>query len=87
MKDQTVKDLDIEIQYQHYLKLTGLFESTMHPTQKVETKRAFMAGFGQMIILMLEVVSEIEDEDRAVLHLEDLFNQTQMFWKNEGKTA
>ncbi|WP_417867995.1 hypothetical protein [Xanthomarina gelatinilytica] len=78
-------ELELEYQYQEYLKKIGLNESQMHPVQKVETKRAFFGACGQMLLLFRDNLATIEDEDRAVLTMEDLFNQVKIFWREETK--
>ena len=79
------KSLDLEIQYKFYLEKVGLKESTMHPTQKAETKRAFFGACGQMLILFRDVIAGIEDEDKAILQMQDLLNQVGIFWNQEIK--
>lgn len=77
------KNLEIDHQYQLYLKRMGLDEDKMHPQQKVETKRAFMGGCAQMLALMFDDIADIEDENKAVLTLEDLNIQLQQYWKDQ----
>lgn len=77
-----IKELDLEVQYKTYLQKMQLDETKMHPVQKLETKNAFMAGCGQTLVLMLEVIGAMKDEDRAVLHLEDLLNQANFYFED-----
>lgn len=77
------KNLEIEHQYQLYLKRMQLDESKMHPTQKIETKRTFYGGFTQLLVLLHEDIADIEDEDRAVLTLEDLNTQCEQYWRTQ----
>ena len=79
------KELELEYQYQKYLKRGGLNEATMHPIQKKETKRAFYGACGQLLVLFRDVLGKEEDEDKAVLYMEDLFNQAEIFWREELK--
>lgn len=83
MSEKKYQSLDLEDQYKNYLELARMSESDMHPTQRTETKRAFMAGCGQMLVLFRDVLGAMEDEYKAVLHMEDLFNQVEIYWKNE----
>lgn len=76
-------NLDLEIQYQTYLKRAGISEDRMHPQQRTEAKRAFFGACGQMLILFRDGIGAIEDEDKAVLQMEDLINQVKIFWRNE----
>ncbi|MGB3452928.1 MAG: hypothetical protein WBA59_03760 [Moheibacter sp.] len=73
----------IEDQYQQYLKKVGLKEENMHPTQRVETKRAFMAGCGQMLVLLRDEIGELEEDD-AVEQMGSLLNQVSEFWIKES---
>lgn len=77
------KNLEIEHQYQLYLKRMNLNEKNMHPVQRTETKRAFMGGMAQMLVVMRDDVGGIEDEDRAVLTMEDLLIQLEQYWKKQ----
>ena len=73
---------NLEKQYQLYLERVGISERKMHPTQKVETKRAFMGACGQMLILLRDDLGELE-EDKAIEQLQDMINQVQSFWLKE----
>lgn len=77
------KNLEIEHQYQLYLQRMQLDENKMSVVQKVETKRAFMGGFAQLLVLLREDIAAIEDEDKAVLTLEDLNTQLEQYWKTQ----
>lgn len=75
--------LDLEVQWKLYLERVGHSEEKMHPQQKAETKRAFFGACGQILILFRDVLGSEEDEDKAVLQMEDLFNQVEIFWRDE----
>lgn len=77
------KELELEYQYQQYLKKVGLSEEAMHPIQKIETKRAFFGACGQLLILFRDNIGSIEDEDKAILQMQDLINQVGIFWKEQ----
>lgn len=77
------KNLEIEHQYQLYLQRMQLDENKMSVVQKVETKRAFMGGFAQLLVLLREDIAAIEDEDKAVLTLEDLNTQLEQYWRTQ----
>lgn len=77
------KNLEIDYQYELYLKRIQLNKDTMHPQQRIETKRAFYGGFSQLLVLMRDDIANIEDEDRAVLILEDLNTQCEQFWRSQ----
>lgn len=46
-----MNNFNLEHQYQLFLQRMDLTESQMHPTQRVETKRTFMAAMGQMLMI------------------------------------
>ena len=75
-------DFNLDSQYQAYLKMVGLEESKMIPIQRIETKRAFMAGCGQMLVLMRDEVGALE-ENNAIEAMESMFYQTEDFWAKE----
>jgi hypothetical protein len=77
-----MKQFNLEKQYQLYLERVGIQESQMHPTQKVEMKRAFMGACGQMLILLRDDLGALE-EDEAIQQLQDMMNQLQSFWLKE----
>lgn len=78
------KSFTIEQQYQQYLSLVGLSEEDMHPVQKIETRRAFYAGCGQLLYILRDGVSKLS-EDEAVQKMEDLLQEVQDFWKKEAE--
>lgn len=79
-----MEKFNLEKQYQLYLERIGLKESQMHPVQKTETKRAFMGGCGQLLILLRDDVGDLEEEE-AVEQIESMINQVQSFWLKETR--
>lgn len=70
--------------YQDYLKRVGLNEDTMHPIQKVETKRAFMAGISSLLVHFQEVGDNPKiGEKEAVDWLEEIEEDLKAFWDVE----
>lgn len=55
-------NLNLEEHYQKYLELVKLDESKMHPIQKIETRRAFMAGMASMFTLFMPITDLPENE-------------------------
>ncbi len=53
-----MEKFNLEIQYQKYLERVGFKESQMGDTQRVETKRAFMGGCGQMLVILRDDISQ-----------------------------
>lgn len=79
-------DCNLDRQYQYYLQRVNLNEATMSPVQRVETKRAFFAACGQMLILMRDGIGNIENESDAIRTMDDLLNQVGNFWiKQAGR--
>lgn len=86
MSKEAINQFDLNYQYKLYLQRVGLFENSMSPIQKQETKRAFFGACGQMLLMMRDDVGGIEDESAAVKVMEDLINQVGNFWlKETGK--
>lgn len=77
-----MEKFDIEFQYNLYLDKVGLKEENMHPLQALETKRAFMAAAGQILVLLRDDISELSD-DEGIDVLEKLMTQVANFWTNE----
>lgn len=77
----------IEFQYKAYLEQVGLSEDRMKPFQKIETKRAFMAGFGKSLVVMRNDISMLPTNDDQIDVMQDLYSQTVKFWSEEEKRA
>lgn len=78
-----MNQFNLENQYQIYLQLVNLNESTMSPIQRTETRRAFMAGCGQMLVLMRDEVGALE-ENAAINAMENMLQQAANFWTIEN---
>lgn len=70
-------------QYELYLEIMGLRKETMPEDQLRETRRAFMGACGQMLSLLKDDLTKIEDEDEAARILEGMENQVLDFFKAE----
>lgn len=75
-------DFTAENQWQEYLKRVNLNEATMHPVQRQETKRAFFAGIGQLLVLQRDEIALLPDDSGADV-LQDIFNEVLNFWQKE----
>ena len=73
--------INLENQFQFYLKRVGLDEKTMSEIQLQETKRAFYGGFAQMWVLFIEV-GELPEGDCDVIFI-DIEKQITEFWAAE----
>lgn len=74
--------IDLEHEYQEYLKLTGLDESKMIPVQAQETKRAFYGGCARLFVLMNRFSNETEEEE-GVECIISISKQIGDFWTKE----
>jgi hypothetical protein len=70
-------------EFQKYLKKVNLSADKMHPLQLQETKRAFFGACGQMLVLLRDDISILEESD-AIQVLESLDKQVGDFWINEA---
>ena len=60
----------------------ALSESTMHPQQKIQLRQTFFGASGQMLILLRDELSKLE-ENKAMETLQDLINQVGNFFLAE----
>ena len=60
----------------------ALSESTMHPQQKIQLRQTFFGASGQMLILLRDELSKLEEE-KAMETLQDLINQVGNFFLAE----
>ena len=72
----------IEKQFELYLEKMGLKQSEISDVQFMETRRAFYAGFGQLLILLMGDISDQNEAD-AIADLDALFTESQEFFANE----
>lgn len=72
----------VEKEYQLYLEKCRLDESKMHPVQRVETRRAFFAGFGQCLVELGEL-SKKHNEAEFFEIVEAMKEEVIGFWQAE----
>lgn len=72
----------IQQQFELYLEKMNLKQSEMPDVQYIELRRAFYAGFGQLLALFLFEISEMSEDD-SVNALDQLFTETQEFFSKE----
>ena len=66
MSDKLDKPKDmfsIEEQWQFYIKKTLMDETQMGEIQRIETKRAFMAGLAQMYVIMVVDIGQVNEAE------------------------
>lgn len=56
------KVLTVEAEYQLYLKRIKLSEDKMHPQQKQQVRDAFFAGYGSLLVMMMDDIVELPEE-------------------------
>lgn len=76
----------IEYQFKLYLQRVGLAGKVLHPEQDKQLRQAFYGAFGQLLFLMRDDVSEL-DEDAAIAVLEDLKKQVGEFFLRENSRS
>jgi len=75
-----IKDkFDIEQQYQFYLNKVKLNEETMHPAQRVETRRAFYGAWSQLIFLVRDEMAVFPDNIRQGI-ITRMINELSVYW-------
>lgn len=77
-------EVNLEQAYQEFLKKCKLDESQMDEIQRTERKRMFFGGMGNLFVLM-DSISEIEDDDEGALVLEEVHQQIAAFWESQIK--
>lgn len=78
--------LNIEEQYQFYLKKSNMNEQSMGAVQRSEMRKAFMGGMSQMWIIMTRHISTLE-EAHAVVSIEIIGKNLMDFWKTATKES
>ena len=79
-----MSEINIESQYQLYLKRVNQVESEMHPQQKIQLRQTFYAACGQMLVLFRDEFSTL-DEEKAIETFEDLTNEIVVFFDQRVK--
>lgn len=75
---------NLDTEYQKYLDLIGVKEAQMNPIQRVETKKAFYGGCGQILLVLRDGISFLP-ENEAMAEMQSLLNQAKEFWMEEVK--
>ena len=77
-KEYKMSDYDIEAQFLKYCEMSNLPLDKMHAVQLVETRRAFYGAGGQMLLLLRDGVSELQEMVGVVI-CERMLNQIELF--------
>lgn len=73
---------DLGFQWKLYLSRVGLKEEQLPESQKLEMKRAFYGGCGQILMTFTNDIVDMSDDD-GVKALDHLINQTSEFWEKQ----
>lgn len=76
------EQFNLEQMFLKYLNLVGLKIHEMSPVQLIETKRAFIGGCGQTIILFTQELSDFTDEEATAI-MDNMVQQISDFWQQE----
>lgn len=77
------KQFNPEAEFQEYCKRVRLDLENCSPTQVIETRRAFYAGIGNLLVFLREDLSTLDEED-GVAELDRIWNKVGAFWKRQA---
>lgn len=61
--EQEYEKFNLDSMYEHYLRVMGLTNDMMPPSQQVERKRAWMCGFAQAMAVFM---SDMPDDEEGI---------------------
>lgn len=79
------KNFSVEDQFKEYARRVKLDRGKVSFTQWIETKRAFFAAWGQLLLVLRDEVSEFNEDDGVEI-LEQMKNEVMAFWEKEAMT-
>ena len=82
LKKRIEESVKVSEQFDLYLEKSNLEQSKMSDIQYMETRRAFYAGFGQMVILFISKIGDAP-EDEGVRIIDDILQEVQEFYAKE----
>ena len=71
----------IEKNYQNYLKLIGLDESTMHPMQRFQLKHAFYSGIGSFMVFIQDNSQKLPQPEMT-RSIDNMFSEVKEYLAN-----
>lgn len=74
-----MKQFNLEYQYSLFLERMQLSEAKMHPIQKTQLKETFFGAWGQLLFLLRDEISQLENE-AAVDQVQGMLNQVGNFF-------
>lgn len=75
---------NVEHQYQLYLKKMKLSEDKMFPIQKKQLKQTFYAATAQILLLILDEITNLSDEE-AHEAVKGMMEEIHAFFKEEAR--
>lgn len=78
----TTPQPSVDSLYRQYLHIMKLREEDMSESEVIERKRTFFAGVGMILVYQADWFNE-RDEDAAVKLLDELLNETKVFFTYE----
>lgn len=78
------RSVDIEKQYQAFLKLVNLSEDKMGEQQRIQTKQAFYGGVGRILWLLRDVIGKCSKNDQRRMTTK-LWDQSKMYWNQRSQ--
>ena len=75
-------DFNLENHFNHYLKLVKIDPRKVMPFQLREMRRAFYGGIGILLVMQNQQMKTFS-EDECVKILNHLFDQVEIYWKQE----
>lgn len=72
---------NLEDQYQFYLGKMKLQESTMHPTQRIQLREAFMGASGIILLLIRDEFGALSDDEGDAMFT-SMVDQVGQYWKD-----
>lgn len=77
--------IDLENEFQNYLRMVGLDTAPLPEYQLTEMRRAFMGGCGQLLVLFRDVMGTVPDQKTFDLYMKSMISQLTNFWTVENK--
>jgi len=79
-----MSEFDLDKLYTRYLGMGGVTEEQMHPAQRLEMKRAFMAGCASMLEAFTIEIPQLP-RHLAVSTVTNMRLQARKYWTEESK--
>jgi hypothetical protein len=74
------EEFTIEYQWKQFLIAAKVSEEELPEVQRTELKKCFFAAAGQIMVLLRDKISAIEDLEEATQVLRNMAEEVQTFW-------